>query len=315
MAGRVKVASAKAMAPHHRSRDEVAAHHGRDRCDPHRDEEEERRLGHHVGDVERDRRRQRHQERGEHAGAARMRARNRPVGERDHGGEQDHVGDAHQALVGAEKRRPGEGDDAGGERIGALQVCGAFGEKALGHRQVGVSAVEGHRAIEAGEDGHHGPCDCRRDGDEVGRADGFAVHGRLLGQLLIFNAIHRARMKLEAARSFLDAGESSLQPISLELSAASSYRPAVMRASRASSQGLDESLSAHVPTIPTLDRFAKTNGDARRVYGCATSCPQCEVQLDDASRLSRSAPIASRRASRSWRSVSRSSKRLVVPLS
>jgi hypothetical protein len=44
-------------------------------------------------------------------------------------------------------------------------------------------------------------------------------------------------MKLDPARSFLEPGEISLQPITLELAASSPDRPEVTRASRASSQG------------------------------------------------------------------------------
>jgi hypothetical protein len=59
-------------------------------------------------------------------------------------------------------------------------------------------------------------------------------------------------MKLDPARSFLETGESSLQPITLELSISSPGRPLVTRASRASSQEFDGWLSAHIPAIPEV---------------------------------------------------------------
>jgi hypothetical protein len=73
-------------------------------------------------------------------------------------------------------------------------------------------------------------------------------------------------MKVEPARSFLDGGESALQPITLELAAPSPYRPEVTRASRPSSQEPDGWLFAHAPIVPqALNGFAQKNGDARRV--------------------------------------------------
>ncbi|HEX7558366.1 MAG TPA: hypothetical protein VF386_04170 [Usitatibacter sp.] len=59
-------------------------------------------------------------------------------------------------------------------------------------------------------------------------------------------------MKLDPARSFLEAGEISLQPIPLELAASSPDRPAVTRASRASSQEFDGWLCAHIAAIQSV---------------------------------------------------------------
>ena len=73
-------------------------------------------------------------------------------------------------------------------------------------------------------------------------------------------------VKLDPARSFLDRRGSSLQPIPLELAAASSYRPAVTRASRASPLHFNEAPESWaVPVQSIVPDLYLYRSDAPRI--------------------------------------------------